>query len=529
MPIPMGYANGLGRLQTQHSCILLMDVTEHCNLNCPTCFAASGTNVGRYARLPHILRTLDASIEREGGKIDVLMLSGGEPTVHPEIVEIIEAAVERHVTRVLLNTNGIRIAKDDRFLDALHRLRDRVEVYLQFDGFELETHLFHRGEDLRDMKARAIQRLTDARIFTTLTMVVAQGVNDHEIGAVADYAFATDYIAGVAYQPVFGSGRANPIDPMRRMTTTGVLKRLGPQTDGKATAEDFIALPCRHPDCCAITYFVREDSGAYRSIPKLVGLERLKANLSVVGNRIAADDELWDALIGMMSETTTITRPELIDYLLNICEACDLSVGGFIKDVGRYLLKGERAAELVALRTKRLSVKSFMDAWTMNIERLQQCCVHVGSVDRSPTRCASRSAPGSCSAACGDAPRSARWRRASSSGWTERGRRHERRVPGGRPGPRLARSATAADPCPEIRPAGLHVLQDGDGRADRLARHAAGLRARGGAGRHLPLRARRRTRHHAVAMHPAAAPADHGLLGRRRCRRRHLAADPLIG
>jgi len=210
---------------------------------------------------------------------------------------------------------------------------------------------------------------------------VAQGVNEHEIGAVADFAFETDYIAGVAYQPVFGSGRANPIDPMQRMTTTGVLKRIGLQTDGRADASDFIALPCSHPDCCAITYFVREDSGRYRSIPKLIGTDRMKANLSVVGNRIAADDELWDALIGMMSETTTISRPELIDYLLNICEACDIGIGGFIKDVGRYLLKGERAAELVALRTKRLTVKSFMDAWTMNIERLQQCCVHVGSVD----------------------------------------------------------------------------------------------------------------------------------------------------
>lgn len=87
------------------------------------------------------------------------MLSGGEPTVQPEIVEIIKAAVERRVTRVLLNTNGIRVARDDRFLDALHRLRDRVEVYLQFDGFELSTHMYHRGEDLREMKARAIQRL----------------------------------------------------------------------------------------------------------------------------------------------------------------------------------------------------------------------------------------------------------------------------------------------------------------------------------------------------------------------------------
>jgi 7,8-dihydro-6-hydroxymethylpterin dimethyltransferase len=168
---------------------------------------------------------------------------------------------------------------------------------------------------------------------------------------------------------------------MRRMTTTGVLKRLGPQTDGRAAADDFIALPCSHPDCCAITYFVRGDDGRHRSIPKLVGLERLKANLSVVGNRIAADDELWDALIGMMSETTTISRPELVDYLLNICEACDIGIGGFIKDVGSMLFRGERAAELVAKRTKRLSVKSFMDAWTLNIERLQQCCVHVGSTD----------------------------------------------------------------------------------------------------------------------------------------------------
>ncbi len=381
LPIPMGYRNGLGDLQTQHSCILLVDVTEACNLHCPTCFAESGPGIGRYARLPHILRTLDASIEREGGKIDVLMLSGGEPTVHPEIVEIIRQATARPVTRVLLNTNGVRIAKDDKLLAELAGLRDRVEVYLQFDGFELETHLYHRGEDLRAVKEAAIARLTDAGIFTTLTMVVAAGVNEHEIGRVADYAFATDYIAGVAYQPVFGSGRANPIDPMRRMTTTGVLRRLGPQTDARASAADFIALPCSHPDCCAISYFVRGDDGRHRSIVDMVGIERVKANLGLVGNRIAADDGLWQSLVGMMSETTTVTRPELIDYLVNICEACDIGLSGFLRSFGDMVLKRERASEVVARRIKRLTVKSFMDAWTLNIERLQQCCVHVGSTD----------------------------------------------------------------------------------------------------------------------------------------------------
>jgi uncharacterized radical SAM superfamily Fe-S cluster-containing enzyme len=349
-PIPMGYADGLGDLQTQHSCVLLLDITENCNLECPTCFAAAAPGVGRFARLPHLLRSLDAAIDREGGRVDVLMLSGGEPTVHPEVLEIIEAATTRNVTRVILNTNGVRIARDDRFVSALGRLRGRVEVYLQFDGFELQSHLYHRGEDLREVKAEAIRRLAAERVFTTLAVAVADGVNDHEVGAIAEYALDTDYIAGVAFQPVFGSGRASPIDPMRRVTTTGTLARLGVQAT-RVGPDDFIALPCSHPDCSSITYFVRGDSGEWRSVPKMLGTERLKASLGLVGNRIAPDDAMWTALVGMMSETTLVSRPELVDHLLRVCEACVLGV------------------------------KSFMDAWTLNVERLQQCCVHVGSTD----------------------------------------------------------------------------------------------------------------------------------------------------
>ena len=381
-PIPMGYLDGLGELQTQHSCILLLDITENCNLKCPTCFAESGPGVSRYAQVDAILRTLDASIEREGGRVDVLMLSGGEPTVHPEIVTILREATARNVTRVLLNTNGLRIARDDRFAAALAALRGRLEVYLQFDGFRRETHLYHRGEDLRAVKAEAVQRLTGERIFTTLAMAVAAGVNDGEIGAMADDAVATDYLGGVAFQPVFGSGRAHPLDPLHRVTTTGVLRRLAEQTGGRLGPADFIALPCSHPDCCAISYFVRGDEGQLNSVARLLGVDRLRANLGLVANRIAADeDALGAALLGMMSETTTITRPELIDYVLNLCESCDLGLGGFVKSVGARLLKREQAAEPISKRVKRLTIKSFMDAWTLNMERLQQCCVHVGSID----------------------------------------------------------------------------------------------------------------------------------------------------
>ena len=381
-PIPMGYLDGLGDLQTQHSCILLLDVTENCNLQCPTCFAVSGPGINRHAQIRHLVHTLDTAIAREGGKIDALMLSGGEPTVHPEIVEIIRAATERNVTRVILNTNGIRIARDDRFMAELNRVRDRVEVYLQFDGFREATHLFHRGADLREVKAEAIRRLTDARIFTTLAVAVAKGVNDDETGAIVDLAFGTDYIAGIAFQPMFVSGRAQPVDPLDRATTTGTIRRLGEQTGGRVAPDDFIALPCSHPDCSSLTYFVRGDDGGYRSVIRMIGRERLKEQMVLIGNRLAPDDALWESLTGLLSETAMVSRPELIDYLLDVCEVCDLGVSGFVKTLGRWLT--DRSAvpvEALARRVKRVSIKTFMDPWTMNVERLQQCCVHVGSTD----------------------------------------------------------------------------------------------------------------------------------------------------
>ena len=157
-------------------------------------------------------------------------------------------------------------------------------------------------------------------------MAVAKGVNDDEVGAVVEYAFATDYVAGVAIQPMFTAGRANPIDPMVRATTTGTIRRLGEQTDGRVGPDDFIALPCSHPDCSSLTYFIRGDDGAHRSIVGLIGRDRLKERMAIFGNRLAPDDALWESLTGLLSETAMVSRREVIDYVLDICEVCDLGV-----------------------------------------------------------------------------------------------------------------------------------------------------------------------------------------------------------
>jgi len=381
-PVPMGYEYGLGPSHLQHSCIYLLDITMQCNLACPACFTSSSPSVSQYLPLDQILHAVETAIERENGRLDVVMLSGGEPTIHPEIVTIVERLAALPVTRILINTNGIRLANEDAFLEKLAAFRERVEVYLQYDGQRTSTQEYFRGVDLTELKARAVERLSRARIFTTLAMTVGLH-NADQIGEVLDTAFATPYVGGVMYQPLFASGRAPDLDPMERVTTTGVLARIQDQSRNGVRSRDLIALPCSHPDCCSIGYFIKGKDGTYSGLASIVGEDALRDNLSLFGNTISFSESLSavrDALFGIMSETMTLSRPQLLDHLRTLCRACDLSfTSGFV---------GERV--------KRVTVKHFMDANTLVAERLEQCCVHVAGAGNDPVRmpfCAARLFP----------------------------------------------------------------------------------------------------------------------------------------
>ncbi|MFI7419089.1 radical SAM protein [Nonomuraea sp. NPDC049684] len=386
-PIPGAYLNGLPEMQTQHTCILLEDIAEACNLRCPTCFADSSPDLTGVVPVADVLANVDQRLARENGKLDVLMLSGGEPTLHPELKTLLAELVSRPVTRILINTNGVLVARDDALLDLLTEHRDRVEVYLQYDGSSAEASRHHRGGDLRRIKAEAVRRLSEREIFTTLVMTAALGVNDGEIGDVVRLALDTPFVGGVSLQPQFGSGRSGVIDPSDRLTHTGVLKRLGPQTGGLVTWRDLTALPCSHPHCCSVGYLIRDDAQQWRSLVALIGHDRLKENLGLVSNRIA-DTELprelrmavQESLLGLLSEQSSLSHPQIGDLWRDICENCDLGVATLLT-LASSALPGRRKKlrRMLGERVVRITIKPFMDISTMIEERLTQCCVHVGT------------------------------------------------------------------------------------------------------------------------------------------------------
>lgn len=395
---PLGYRHGLPASHAQHTCILLLNVTDRCNYGCTTCYAsakAPGAPAPAHERPTgdEVLHTVRTVIAREGGKLGVLMLSGGEPTVRQDLAEIIDRLLDLNITRIMINTNGRRIARDDAFLAFLREQRKRVEVYLQFDGLRPATHLALRSEDVAQEKLSALHRLNQAGVYTTLVVTVRRGVNEDELGDIVQLGLATPRCAGVAVQPMFGSGRVLPYDPADRVTPTGVLRRLGTQTNGVVDWTDFIPLPCSHQDCCDITYLLKTADGHWSSLPKLIGKDDLRRWIGVVANTITFEDV--GATIGEMLKSGALQRVfseqmrvGTTDLTRDIAAMCDC-VPGLSQLLGSLwsIARGNSdVLERLAERTFRITVKMFMDAHTFHEARIRQCCVHTGTFEDDPRR-----------------------------------------------------------------------------------------------------------------------------------------------
>src|SRR5215470_16052699 len=207
-PVKWGcpYDCGLCTDHEQHSCLTLVEICDYCNLRCPVCYAESGPERQQFRDLNQIEKMLDAVVRNEGHP-DVVQLSGGEPTVHPNFFEIVEMAKARPIKHLMVNTNGVRVAQEEDFVKRLAEVKEDFEVYLQFDSFEREPLMQLRGADLRRTREQAIERLNRYNISTNLVVTLKKGLNDHEIGTTIDYALQQPCVRGVTFQPIQDAGR----------------------------------------------------------------------------------------------------------------------------------------------------------------------------------------------------------------------------------------------------------------------------------------------------------------------------------
>jgi len=256
-PVKWGcpYDCGLCTDHEQHSCLTLVEICDYCNLRCPICYAASGPERQQFRSLAEIERMLDAVVRNEG-QPDVVQISGGEPTMHPEFFRVLEAAKARPIRHLMVNTNGVKIAESEAFTAQLSSYAPDLEIYLQFDSFERDPLVALRGVDLRAVRTKALERLNTHGISTTLVVTLKKGLNDHEIGRIIDFAIEQPCVRGVTFQPIQDAGRTDSFDASTdRLTLTEVRRKILEQTK-VFRAEDVIPVPC-HPDALAMAYALK--------------------------------------------------------------------------------------------------------------------------------------------------------------------------------------------------------------------------------------------------------------------------------
>jgi 7,8-dihydro-6-hydroxymethylpterin dimethyltransferase len=340
----------------QHTCLGIIEVNTACNLDCPICFAESGTGPqehGYSLSLKQVEAMLDAFVRAEGDP-EALQLSGGEPSIHHQILDMLAAAKRRGIPLVMLNTNGIRLARDPRFAPALAEIE--VHVYLQFDGFDESTQLRIRGKSLGAEKLRALDRCAEAGVSVSLAAAVERGVNEHEVGEIVRFGIEHPAVTGAFFQPVTHSGRfLADSNPLRKLTNSDVIEAIAAQLPDWFRPDDFVPVPCCSPSCRSAT-FALYDGFDVVPLTRLVDVEDY---LDYVTNRAVPDVEVREALEGLWSAKAAGGSGPVAERLE--CLACATAIPAELREV--------------TARGFMIVVQDFQDPYSLDLRKLRKCCV----------------------------------------------------------------------------------------------------------------------------------------------------------
>lgn len=353
------YDCGLCPDHEQHSCLTVVEITDQCNLSCPTCYAGSSPSYGRHRTLDEVKKMLDAVVANER-EPDVVQISGGEPTLHPQLFEILDYAKSLPIKHLMLNTNGIVIAKDRKFARRLASYAPDFEIYLQFDSFRKEILQSMRGANLIPIREQALAHLNELNLSTTLVVTLQKALNDDEIGTIIDYALRQPCVRGVTLQPTQIAGRLENFDAQtNRITLTEVRRKILEQTD-IFNADDLIPVPC-NPDALAMGYALKINGQVFPLTRYINPADLLDNGRNTIVYE--QDEQLHEQMIRLFSTGNSVEGATEKLHSLLCC------------------LPQIHAPALTYNNLFRVIIMQFIDAYNFDVRSIKKSCVHIVNKD----------------------------------------------------------------------------------------------------------------------------------------------------
>lgn len=352
------YDCGLCPDHMQHSCVSVVEITERCNLSCPVCYAESSPSHGRHATLNEVIAMLDTVVANEG-EPDVVQISGGEPTIHPDFFTILDEVRKRPIRHLMINTNGLRMAQEPEFVARLSQYKPGLEIYLQFDSLNDAALQNFRGARLAEIHQTALEQLEAHNISTTLVMTVKRGINDAEIGQVIQHALQWRCVRGVTLQPVQNAGRVEDFTKEHRLTVSEVRRRIAEQSN-LFSLDDVVPVPC-NPDTLAMAYALKREKETLPLTRWLKPADLLAGDKNTIV--FERDPALKDRLFKLFATNLSpLNQAKCLSELL--CCLPKIAGEGLNYD-----------------NVFRVLIVQFMDARNLDIRALKKSCVHIAQAD----------------------------------------------------------------------------------------------------------------------------------------------------
>ncbi|HEY0754766.1 MAG TPA: radical SAM protein [Ktedonobacteraceae bacterium] len=340
--------------------LAILEVTERCNLTCPMCYAYSSPSERDYS-LQEIETRLDQLIEVEGKGIS-LQLSGGEPSVRKDLEQIALMVKRKGFAQLEMVSNGIRLAREPDFAEKLVKW-GFTSVYLQFDSTRPEDIVKLRGEDLWEVRVKAIAALERVKLPSTLAVALYDGLNSDQIQQIVHFAWQhPETVCAIAFQAAtpFGrfevNGNGEQVPAPRKLRMPEILALIEQQT---GVAQNlFFPVGEGSPLCNAFSLLKYTKDG-YKPIAPNFTLQEF---LSVMGPRP-------NMTLRMLTRGRAAILPQIVT-----------NIGGSLK-----LLKtlwphmGADPSFWTNHKTLTLFVKPFMDESDIDMSRIERCCFHNAS------------------------------------------------------------------------------------------------------------------------------------------------------
>ncbi|CAN5898127.1 hypothetical protein BH11MYX2_BH11MYX2_30480 [soil metagenome] len=352
---------------TQKVRLPVVTITSACNLDCPICYVHNKNDDAYHMPLEDFAMILEHLRTDHGGELDIINLTGGEPTLHPRLFEMLAMAKEAGIHRVTVCSNGIRLAKDEAFVQKLGEYGARVA--LSFDTFDPHADKLMQGAQMLSTKIRCMELCEKHGVDVTLIPVMTRGVNEHEVGKILEFALSRPVVRHVEVHTMTFTGQSGAtFQRSGRISMYEVLEEIEKTTSGLLKPTDFVTSPCAHPLCYQIAYLLLDPDGGppipftrfmpakelHDALSERLYLEpspRLEESLKQAIDRLWVEDD---------PESARTLR--LLRFMLDTMFPSD------------HPLTHEQAIRAGEKVVKAVYVHSHMDEETFDTERAVDCC-----------------------------------------------------------------------------------------------------------------------------------------------------------